>query len=57
MKTNTYPLIAAALFGLLTACTSIPDDLGQSDVDALLSDRGIQTPDESQVDSKEYINH
>ena len=55
MKTNTYPLIAAALFGLLTACTSIPDDLGQSDVDALLSDRGIQTPDESQVDSKEYI--
>ena len=56
MKTNTYPIIAVALFGLLTACTSIPDDLGQSDVDALLSDRGIQTPNESEVNDSEYID-
>lgn len=56
MKTNTYPIIAVALFGLLTACTSIPDDLGQSDVDALLSDRGIQTPNESEVNDSEYIS-
>ena len=46
MKTYTSPIIVAVLFGLLTGCTSIPDDLGQSDVDALLNERGIQTPGE-----------
>ena len=56
MKTHTNPTIVAVLFGLLAGCTSIPDDLGKSDVDVLLNDRGIQTPEESQVESKEYID-
>ena len=56
MKTHTNPIIVAVLFGLLTGCASIPDDLGKSDVDVLLNDRGVQTPKESQVESKEYID-
>ena len=56
MKTYTNPIIVAVLFGLLTGCASIPDDLGKSDVNILLNDRGVQTPEESQVDSKEYID-
>ncbi len=56
MKTYTNPIIVAFLFGLLAGCTSIPEDLGKSDVDVLLNDRGVQTPEESQVDSKEYID-
>ena len=55
MTTHTSPIIVAVLFGLLSGCTSIPDDLGKSDVDALLNDRGIQTPEESQVNNTEYI--
>jgi len=56
MKIYSNPIIVAVLFGLLAGCTSIPDDLGKSDVEALLNDRGVQTPEESQIDSKEYID-
>ena len=56
MKTHINPIIVAVLFGLLAGCTSIPDDLGKSDVDVLLNDRGVQTPEKYQVDSKEYID-
>ena len=55
MKIYTYPITIAILFGLLSGCTSIPGDLGQGDVDALLNDRGIETPNESQVNNTEYI--
>ncbi len=56
MKTYINPIIVVFLFGLLAGCTSIPDDLGKSDVDVLLNDRGIQTPEQSHVDNKEYID-
>ena len=56
METHTKPIIVAVLFGLLAGCTSIPDDLGKSDVDTLLNNRGVQTPEDSQIDSKEYLD-
>ena len=55
MKNNTYLIAVISLIGLFSGCTSIPKDMGQSDVNTLLNDRGILTPNESQVDNTEYI--
>lgn len=41
MKTITYSITSIFVFVLLVGCTSIPKDLGRSDVDVLVSERGL----------------
>ncbi|NNC67000.1 MAG: TolC family protein [Gammaproteobacteria bacterium] len=54
MKLITYPIVAVLI--LLTGCTSIPDDLGRSEVNILLSKRGIPVNESTTVTKQELLD-
>ncbi|MGI9227785.1 MAG: TolC family protein [Gammaproteobacteria bacterium] len=56
MKFITNPITLIFIIVFLVGCTSIPKDLGRSDVDALVSERGISVDDESSVSNDELVN-
>ena len=46
---------AGILLIIITGCTSVPKDLGRSDVDALLSERGVPISQIEAENTRSYI--
>ncbi len=55
MKLTTYLITTIAIFLFLAGCTSIPKDLGRSDVNALISERGVPIESDMATDKADYI--
>lgn len=56
MKLIKYPIAAIVIFLILPGCTSIPKDLGRSDVNSLIGERGLPVESDAVVDKEEYLN-
>ena len=54
MKIITFPITAIIVF--IAGCTSIPNDLGRSDVDALTRERGLPVETETSMSKDELIS-
>ena len=56
MKLITYPITAILILVLLVGCTSIPKDLGRSEIDAFVRERGLPVDAETEKSKSELIN-
>lgn len=56
MKLITYPIMTVVIFLFLAGCTSIPKDLGRSDINKLMSERGLPVESDAATDRDEYLN-
>ena len=57
MKLITYSITTLLVFTFLIGCTSVPKDLGRSDVDALIGERGLPVDTKATQDNKDdFIN-
>ncbi len=54
MKFITYSIVITFVF--LVGCTSVPKDLGRSDVDALLHERGLPIDAQESKNRKEFVD-
>lgn len=55
MKLITYSITTVIVFVFLIGCTSVPKDLGRSDVDALIGKRGLPVDSETFKDNKDHF--
>ncbi len=56
MKFIRYSITTVIVFILLLGCTSIPKDLGRSDVDTLTGERGLPVDTRTLNNKDEFIN-
>ena len=56
MKTITYSIIAIVVLAFLVGCTSIPKDMGRSDVDALANERGLPVEKDTATSRDEIVS-
>lgn len=56
MKTITYSIAALVVLMFLVGCTSIPKDMGRSDVDALTNERGLPVEKDTATSRDEIVS-
>lgn len=56
MKLLTYLILIIVVCLLLAACTSIPNDLGRSNVDALIGERGLPLDSDTSRNKEKFLD-